>query len=80
MALVAMLVKLTSPGPIFYRQKRCGLNGETFEMIKFRSMRVDAEAQTGAVWAKENDPRRTRLGRVHPAPPASTSCRSCGTC
>jgi Undecaprenyl-phosphate glucose phosphotransferase len=62
LALIALLVKRTSPGPIFYRQERCGLNGRTFHMLKFRSLRVDAEQQTGAVWAVKNDPRRTRLG------------------
>ncbi len=62
MGLIALLVKLTSPGPIFYRQERCGLNGQTFHMLKFRSMRVDAEQQTGAVWAVKHDSRRTRLG------------------
>jgi len=62
MLLVAALVKLTSPGPIFYRQERCGLNGQSFGMLKFRSMAVDAESQSGAVWAKKDDPRRTRLG------------------
>ncbi|HKI34125.1 MAG TPA: undecaprenyl-phosphate glucose phosphotransferase [Gemmataceae bacterium] len=62
MLLIALLVKLTSPGPVFFRQERCGLNGESFGMLKFRSMRVDAEAQTGAVWAQKDDPRRTRLG------------------
>lgn len=62
MALIALLVKLTSPGPIFYRQERCGLNGRSFTMFKFRSMRTDAEQQTGAVWTSQNDPRRTRLG------------------
>jgi len=62
MFAIALLIKLTSKGPVFYRQQRCGLNGRTFQMLKFRSMRADAEAQTGAVWAKENDPRRTRLG------------------
>jgi Undecaprenyl-phosphate glucose phosphotransferase len=62
LALVALFVKLTSPGPIFYRQERCGLNGRTFHMLKFRSMRVDAEKQTGAVWARKDDDRRTRLG------------------
>jgi Undecaprenyl-phosphate glucose phosphotransferase len=62
MGLIALLVKLTSPGPIFYRQERCGLNGSTFHMLKFRSMRVDAEQQTGAVWAVKHDTRRTRLG------------------
>jgi Undecaprenyl-phosphate glucose phosphotransferase len=62
LALIAVLVKLTSPGPIFYRQPRCGLNGQTFSMIKFRSMRVDAEVKTGAVWAVKDDPRRTAFG------------------
>jgi Undecaprenyl-phosphate glucose phosphotransferase len=62
MLLIAVLIKLTSPGPIFYRQERCGLNGRSFQMLKFRSMRVDAEKQTGAVWASKDDPRRTRLG------------------
>jgi len=62
MALIALLVKLTSPGPVCYRQERCGLNGRTFHMLKFRSMRVDAERQTGAVWAVKNDDRRTPLG------------------
>ena len=60
--LVAVLVKLSSPGPVFYRQERCGLNGRTFRMLKFRSMAVNAENQTGAVWAVKNDARRTRLG------------------
>jgi Undecaprenyl-phosphate glucose phosphotransferase len=62
MLLVALLVKLTSPGPVFYRQERCGLNGRSFQMLKFRSMRVDAEKHTGAVWAPKDDPRRTWLG------------------
>jgi len=60
--LVALLVKLTSPGPVFYRQERCGLNGEAFQMLKFRSMRSDAEVQSGPVWAQKEDPRRTRFG------------------
>jgi Undecaprenyl-phosphate glucose phosphotransferase len=62
LALLAILVKLTSPGPIFYRQERCGLNGKPFMMLKFRSMRVDAEQQSGAVWTVKDDPRRTRFG------------------
>jgi Undecaprenyl-phosphate glucose phosphotransferase len=62
MALIAWLVKWTSPGPVFFRQERCGLNGKTFHMLKFRSMRVDAERDTGAVWASKNDDRRTWLG------------------
>jgi Undecaprenyl-phosphate glucose phosphotransferase len=60
--LIALIVKLTSPGPILYRQERCGLSGKRFQMLKFRSMRVDAEQQTGAVWARKDDPRRTPLG------------------
>ncbi len=60
--LLAALVKLTSPGPVFYRQERCGFNGQSFAMLKFRSMRVDAERQTGAVWAQKDDPRRTWFG------------------
>jgi exopolysaccharide biosynthesis polyprenyl glycosylphosphotransferase len=62
LALIAVLVKLSSPGPIFYCQERCGLNGRSFRMLKFRSLRVDAEQKTGAVWAVKDDPRRTRLG------------------
>jgi Undecaprenyl-phosphate glucose phosphotransferase len=62
LGLLALLVKFTSPGPVFYRQERCGLNGASFQMLKFRSMRVDAEHQTGAVWARKDDPRRTWFG------------------
>ncbi|WP_296678174.1 TIGR03013 family XrtA/PEP-CTERM system glycosyltransferase [Novosphingobium sp.] len=60
-ALFAALVKLDSTGPAFFRQRRVGLYGEDFDVIKLRSMRVDAEAG-GAQWAVENDPRVTRLG------------------
>lgn len=60
--LVAAMIKLTSRGPVFYRQERCGLNGQPFQMLKFRSMKVDAEKDTGAVWARKNDDRRTILG------------------
>ncbi|KAF0240069.1 MAG: putative undecaprenyl-phosphate glucose [Planctomycetota bacterium] len=59
---VAVGVKLSSPGPIFYGQERMGLDGRTFRMWKFRSMRVDAEAQTGAKWATADDPRKTKFG------------------
>jgi len=80
--VVALLVRLDSPGPIFYRQQRVGLDrrslgdqgprggrrmsdmgGQPFLIAKFRSMRVDAEAVSGPVWAQENDPRVTRVGR-----------------
>ncbi len=60
--LIAALVKLTSRGPVFYRQERCGLNGRAFHMLKFRSMAANAEQQSGAVWAVKNDNRRTWLG------------------
>jgi Undecaprenyl-phosphate glucose phosphotransferase len=62
MLVIAALVKLTSSGPVFYRQERCGLHGGTFQMLKFRSMAINAEQKTGAVWTQKNDPRRTRLG------------------
>lgn len=63
MLLIGALMKFTSPGPVFYRQERMGFDGITFKAWKFRSMRVDAEAGTGAVWAKANDDRVTPLGR-----------------
>src|SRR5919199_6776391 len=60
---MALLVKLTSPhGPVLHVQERVGLDGRPFYMLKFRSMRPDAEAESGPVWAGPNDPRRTRLG------------------
>jgi Undecaprenyl-phosphate glucose phosphotransferase len=62
LALIAALVKLTSPGPIFYRQERCGLGGGSFHMLKFRSMPVDSEQKTGPVWARKGDGRSTPLG------------------
>lgn len=63
MAVVAVLVKLTSPGPSLFRQTRVGLNGKDFTIYKFRSMYKDAEARTGAVWATRDDPRITPLGK-----------------
>lgn len=60
--LIALLIKLDSPGPVFYCQKRVGRDSRIFEVIKFRSMIKEAEKQ-GAQWAKENDPRITRLGK-----------------
>jgi sugar transferase (PEP-CTERM system associated) len=63
MLLTALAVRLSSPGPILYSQKRVGLNGRPFVVYKFRSMYVDAEARTGAVWAKKDDPRITPVGK-----------------
>ena len=63
MGLVALSVKLTSRGPILYRQDRVGKSGVPFVVYKFRSMQVDAEAATGAVWASIDDPRVTGLGK-----------------
>jgi Undecaprenyl-phosphate glucose phosphotransferase len=63
MLLVAILIKLEDRGPIFYRQERMGLDGEPFDIFKFRSMHVGAENETGAKWAEKDDPRRTRIGR-----------------
>ncbi len=62
--LFSLAVKLESSGPVFYRQRRLGQNGKIFEIIKFRTMSKDAEAKSGAVWAKENDSRITRLGKI----------------
>jgi len=59
---IALLVKLTSKGPIFYGQERMSLDGERFKMWKFRSMKIDAEEKSGAVWTVENDDRRTPIG------------------
>ena len=59
----ALAIRVESSGPVFYRQKRVGLNGKVFDIIKFRSMAVDAEA-SGAVWAARNDPRITAVGRI----------------
>lgn len=58
-----IIIKLTSPGPVFFKQERVGYMGKNFKVIKLRSMRNDAEAKTGAVWAKKNDPRVTPVGR-----------------
>jgi Undecaprenyl-phosphate glucose phosphotransferase len=63
MLLVSLIIWLEDRGPVFYRQIRMGLDGKPFRILKFRSMRVGAESETGAVWAEKNDPRRTRVGR-----------------
>ena len=62
MILIAIALKLESQGPLIYRQERMGLDRDVFWIFKFRSMAAEAENQTGPVWAKENDDRRTRVG------------------
>ena len=63
LGLIALLVKLTSKGPVLFHQERMGLDGKPFTIVKFRSMYDDAERQTGPVWAVADDPRVTHLGR-----------------
>ena len=62
-AIIAAIVKWTSSGPIFYTQERMGLDGRPFTVYKFRSMQHDAEDSSGPVWAREDDPRATPIGR-----------------
>jgi exopolysaccharide biosynthesis polyprenyl glycosylphosphotransferase len=62
--LVAVLIKLTSRGPVFYRQERMGLDGRRFRMIKFRTMVCDAEEESGPVMSRAGDPRTTKVGRL----------------
>ncbi len=63
-ALVALLLKLDSRGPVFHCQTRVGLDGRIFKMIKFRTMVRNAEKETGPIWSPQNDPRVTAVGRV----------------
>ncbi|MFN0277861.1 MAG: TIGR03013 family XrtA/PEP-CTERM system glycosyltransferase [Pyrinomonadaceae bacterium] len=62
--LTAIVIKLESRGPVFYKQERIGRNGRLFDVIKFRSMNIDAEADGKPIWAASNDERTTRVGRV----------------
>jgi sugar transferase (PEP-CTERM system associated) len=62
--LVPLLIRLGSPGPVFYRQERVGENGRIFTLLKFRSMTLNAESVSGPVWAKKDDPRVTRVGKI----------------
>jgi Undecaprenyl-phosphate glucose phosphotransferase len=61
--LIAAIVRWSSPGPVFYRQERMGLDGKAFNVYKFRSMFIDAEDTTGPIWARDDDPRATPIGR-----------------
>jgi Undecaprenyl-phosphate glucose phosphotransferase len=64
MLAISFLIKLTSGGPILYRQERVGMDGHPFQMLKFRTMNEDAEKETGPIWAVENDPRGTKIGNI----------------
>lgn len=64
LALLALLIKIDTPGPVFHKQDRVGLRGKKFTLVKFRSMISDAEKLTGPVWAEKNDRRTTRIGRI----------------
>jgi exopolysaccharide biosynthesis polyprenyl glycosylphosphotransferase len=64
MLLTALAIVLESGGPVLYRQRRMGRNGVDFDMLKFRSMVRDAEKKSGPIWAGQDDPRVTRVGRI----------------
>ena len=64
LAVISLLIKATSPGPVFFRQSRTGKQEKPFNLVKFRTMREDAESLSGAVWAEEKDPRITAVGGV----------------
>lgn len=64
MSAIALLIKIDTPGPVFYTQKRIGFRNKKFSLIKFRSMVQDAEKYTGPIWAKKNDTRITRMGKI----------------
>ncbi len=63
-ALTAILIKIVSPGPVFFKQERVGREGKLFHIYKMRTMRIDAEQRTGPVWAMENDPRLIKFGKA----------------
>ncbi len=61
--IVALLIKITSHGPVFFKQERMGMDGKIFNMLKFRTMFINAEQETGPVWTKKGDPRCTKTGK-----------------
>lgn len=62
-AVIAFMIKLDSKGTVFFRQERVGIDGRPFQLVKFRTMRIDAEKVTGPIWTRKDDPRRTRIGK-----------------
>jgi exopolysaccharide biosynthesis polyprenyl glycosylphosphotransferase len=63
MLLAAIVIKAVSPGPVFFKQRRVGWDGKLFDIYKLRTMKLDAEKETGPIWAQENDPRLIRFGK-----------------
>lgn len=62
--LATIVIKIVSPGPVFFKQERVGLRGKMFNIYKLRTMKLDAEKNTGPVWAQENDPRLIKFGKI----------------
>ena len=77
---MALLIKKDSPGPVFFKQLRVGEGEVEFFVYKFRTMRQDAEAKTGAVWAEKDDPRVTRMGKFYAEKPVSMRYLNFITC
>ncbi len=63
-AFTAVLIKIVSPGPVFFKQERVGYKGRIFDIYKIRTMKVDAEKDTGPIWARENDSRLIKFGKL----------------
>ena len=64
MLIITLAIKLGSKGPVFYRQIRVGMDQKEFEILKFRTMKEDAEQDSGPKWSTQDDPRRTKIGRI----------------
>jgi len=62
--LTAIIIKIVSPGPVFFKQDRVGLNGKIFQIYKLRTMKMNAEKETGPIWAREDDPRLIKFGKI----------------
>ena len=63
-AMAAIVIKIVSPGPVFFKQERVGYDGRIFDIYKLRTMKIDAEKETGPVWAEEDDPRLIKFGKL----------------
>ena len=78
MLLMCVIIKLTSPGPLIYKQERVGLHNQTFRMYKFRSMEVQPESEEKKAWTVKNDPRVTPIGKLC-VTPVLMNCHSFST-